>query len=63
MDDIAEGSLIALSLGQVGLKRQWCVAHARNTPLPPYGQAFIELCHVWFPRLMADKSTAGVPSA
>jgi LysR family transcriptional regulator for metE and metH len=62
MDDIAEGSLIALSLGQVGLKRQWCVAHARNTPLPPYGQAFIELCHVWFPRLMADKSTAGVPS-
>jgi LysR family transcriptional regulator for metE and metH len=58
LDDIREGSLKALSLGQVGLKRQWSVAHARHAPFPPYCQAFIDLCHVWFPRLMADTPTA-----
>ena len=53
-DDMREGSLKALSLGRAGLKRRWGIAHARDNPLPSHNQAFIQLCHTWFPRLMTD---------
>jgi LysR family transcriptional regulator, low CO2-responsive transcriptional regulator len=53
-EDVQEGSLIPLSLGRGGLKRQWVIAHVRGAPLPAYIRAFMQLCHKWFPHLMAD---------
>jgi DNA-binding transcriptional LysR family regulator len=53
-EDVQTGSLIALSLGRGGLKRQWVIAHVKDAPLPVYIHDFIQLCHKWFPRLMND---------
>ena len=53
-DDIEEGSLKALSLGRAGLKRRWGIGHSHDNPLPAHNQAFIQLCHEWFPRLMGQ---------
>lgn len=53
-DDLQEGSLKAISLGRSGLKRHWGIGYAPNTRLPAYSQTFIQLCHVWFPRLMSE---------
>lgn len=53
-DEIRDGSLKALPLGRAGLKRRWVIAHVRDAPLPGYAQAFMQLCHTWYPRLMAD---------
>ncbi|MEE8304016.1 MAG: LysR substrate-binding domain-containing protein, partial [Candidatus Tectomicrobia bacterium] len=53
-EDIRLGSLIGLSLGRSGIKRQWVLAHVKGALLPPYSQDFIQLCHKWFPRLMND---------
>ena len=53
-EDIRLGSLIALSLGRSGIKRQWVLAYVKDALLPPYSQDFIQLCHKWFPRLMND---------
>jgi LysR family transcriptional regulator, low CO2-responsive transcriptional regulator len=53
-EDVQEGSLIPLSLGRGGLKRQWVIAHVKGAPLPAYIRAFMQLCHKWFPHLMAD---------
>ena len=61
-DDIREGSLKALSLGRAGLKRHWGIAQVQGATLPTYAQAFRELCHVWFPRLMADTAADALPS-
>jgi DNA-binding transcriptional LysR family regulator len=57
-EDIQAGSLIPLSLGRGGVKRQWVIAHVRGAPLPAYSQTFIQLCHKWFPQLMADPAEA-----
>ena len=54
-EDIRAGSLIALSLGRSGMKRQWVIAHSKSTPLPSYGEDFIDLCHKWFPRIMREE--------
>jgi DNA-binding transcriptional LysR family regulator len=53
-EDVQAESLVALSIGRVGLKRQWVIAHAKDAPLPEYSYDFIQLCHKWFPRLMND---------
>jgi LysR family transcriptional activator of glutamate synthase operon len=57
-EDVRAGSLIALSLGRAGLKRQWGIAHVKGAPLPAYSRDFIQLCHKWFPRLMTDARDA-----
>jgi DNA-binding transcriptional LysR family regulator len=57
-EDLRAGSLIALSLGRGGLKRQWVIAHVKNAPLPAYSHDFIQLCHKWFPRLMSSTEDA-----
>jgi DNA-binding transcriptional LysR family regulator len=57
-EDVQNGSLIALSLGRGGQKRQWGIAHVKDAPLPAYSHEFIQLCHKWFPRLMADADAA-----
>jgi LysR family transcriptional activator of glutamate synthase operon len=53
-DDLLDGSLKAISLGRGGLKRRWGIGYTPNTRLPVYSQTFIQLCHVWFPRLMSE---------
>jgi DNA-binding transcriptional LysR family regulator len=57
-EELRTGSLVALSLGRGGLKRQWVIAHAKDAPLPAYSHDFIQLCHKWFPRLMSDTGEA-----
>jgi DNA-binding transcriptional LysR family regulator len=53
-EEIQMALLIALPLGRGGVKRQWGIAHVKGAPLPAYSRAFMQLCHKWFPRLMAD---------
>ena len=53
-EDVEAKALVALSLGRVGLKRQWVIAQAKDAPLPAYSYDFIQLCHKWFPRLMGE---------
>ena len=53
-DDLQDGTLKAISLGRSGLKRRWGIGYTPNTRLPVYSQTFIQLCHVWFPRLMSE---------
>lgn len=62
-DDVQTGSLIPLSLGRGGLKRQWVLAHVKGAPVPAYSQTFMQLCHKWFPRLMAEAEEAPLSSA
>ena len=53
-EDIENGSLKALPLGRGGLKRQWVLAYVKGATLAAHDQAFIQLCHQWFPQLMSD---------
>ena len=53
-EDIQTGVLKALPLGRGGVKRQWILAYVKTAPLAEYDRAFIQLCHKWFPHLMAD---------
>jgi LysR family transcriptional regulator for metE and metH len=53
-DDLNAGTLKAISLGRSGLKRNWGVACPDKSRLPIYSQTFMELCHTWFPNLMAE---------
>jgi len=53
-EDIENGSLKALPLGRGGLKRQWVLAYVKGAILAAHDQAFIQLCHQWFPQLMSD---------
>jgi DNA-binding transcriptional LysR family regulator len=53
-DELQTGALTPLSLGRGGLKRRWAIAYVKGIPLPSYSHTFIQLCHKWFPRLMAD---------
>ncbi len=53
-DDLNEGRLKAISLGYSGLKRRWGIAYPDKMRLPTYSQTFIQLCHTWFPHLMAE---------
>jgi hypothetical protein len=48
------GVLKALPLGRGGVKRQWIIAHVKAASLAEHDRAFIQLCHKWFPHLMAD---------
>ncbi len=59
-EDLQQGTLVALPLGRGGLKRWWVIAHLKSSPLPPYGQTFVQLCHKWFPRLMSDPVPAAL---
>jgi DNA-binding transcriptional LysR family regulator len=52
--DLQSGALVPLAFGRGGLKRQWVIARVKGIPLPAYSRTFIELCHKWYPRLMAD---------
>lgn len=61
-EDIKAGELISLSLGRGGLKRQWVIAHVKGIPLPPYSRTFIQLCHKWFPRVMAEAGHSTLPA-
>jgi LysR family transcriptional regulator for metE and metH len=60
-EDLQTGALIPLTLGRGGLKRQWVIARVKGIPLPAYSRKFIELCHKWFPRLMADADDEAPP--
>jgi LysR family transcriptional regulator, low CO2-responsive transcriptional regulator len=60
-EDLQTGALIPLALGRGGLKRQWVIARVKGIPLPAYSRTFIELCHKWFPRLMADAADEAPP--
>ncbi len=53
-EDVHAGTLKALPLGRGGVKRQWVVAHVKATPLAEYERAFLQLCHKWYPELMAN---------
>ena len=53
-EEVETGSLKALPLGRGGVKRQWILAYAKTAPLAEHDRAFIQLCHKWFPHLMAD---------
>ncbi len=55
-DDLHDGTLKAISLGRSGLKRRWGIAYPDKTRLPAYSEAFIQLCHTWFPHLMAERT-------
>jgi hypothetical protein len=48
------GALNALPLGRGGVKRQWIIAHVKTAPLAEHDRAFMQLCHTWFPHLMAE---------
>lgn len=61
-EDVQEDLLIPLPLGRGGLKRQWVIAHVKGAPLPSYSRTFIQLCHKWFPRLMADPQEETSPA-
>lgn len=52
--EVAEGTLCALPLGRGGLKRHWVVSYAKGAPLISYRDAFLQLCHKWFPQLMTE---------
>jgi DNA-binding transcriptional LysR family regulator len=54
--DLQLQRLVALPLGQKGLKRSWAIAYVQGRQLPPYSQAFLRICHERFSGLMeADK--------
>jgi LysR family transcriptional regulator, low CO2-responsive transcriptional regulator len=53
-DELQDGTLKAISLGRGGLQRRWGIGYTPHTRLPVYSQTFIQLCHVWFPRLMSE---------
>jgi len=62
-DDLQAGTLIPLSLGRGGMKRQWVIANVKNAPVKAYSQTFMQLCHKWYPRLMADTEEIPLSSA
>ena len=53
-EDVQTGALKALPMGRGGVKRQWIIAHVKAAPLAEHARAFMQLCHKWFPHLMAD---------
>ncbi len=53
-EEVHTGALKALPFGRGGVKRTWVLAYAKNMELAEYDQAFITLCHTWFPALMTD---------
>jgi len=60
-EDVQMGALNALPLGRGGVKRQWIIAHVKTAPLAEHDRAFIQLCHKWFPHLMAEDETTLSP--
>jgi len=62
-EDIESGVLHALPLGRGGVKRQWVLAYMKSAPLAAYDQAFVQICHKWFPHLMTDMQGSRSPEA
>jgi len=55
-EEVKAGELVALPLGRQGLKRQWGLAYMRGRRLPPYADAFLQICRARFAGLMASGS-------
>jgi DNA-binding transcriptional LysR family regulator len=61
-EELQAATLIPLSLGRGGLKRQWVIAYVKGIPLPTYSRTFIQLCHKWFPHLMTGAEDTAIPA-